>query len=298
VRFEFIHKHQKEFSVNLSCQILKVSRSGYYDWVTRRLDPPPTREVARLQLLEHIRAIHARTRGIYGSPRVYQALRKQGVTCSKKQVARLMREAGIRSTRTRRFRVHTTDSNHPHPIAPNTLNRSFEPGAINERWVTDITYVDTDQGWLYVATVMDLGSRRIIGWSTADHLRAQVPLAAMSKALAARGLGDRGHSGGEGQDLLHHSDRGSQYACADYRALLERHGIACSMSRSGNCYDNAVMESFFKSFKVECVYQEHYQNPEEARASIYQYIELFYNRQRLHSSLGYKTPVEYETALA
>jgi transposase InsO family protein len=248
-------------------------------------------------LVEQIRSIYSRSRGVYGSPRVYHALRKEGVNCSENQVARLMRQAGLRSTRTRRFRVHTTDSDHPYPIAPNMLDRDFAPGPLNERWVADITYVATEEGWLYVATIMDLGSRRILGWSTADHLRAELPLEALGKALAFRNL-DAGGVGADLRDLLHHSDRGGQYAGADYRALLERHGIACSMSRGGNCYDNAAMESFFKSFKVECVYQDHYQTREEAREAIYQYIELFYNRQRLHSSLGYKSPAEYEAALA
>jgi putative transposase len=288
VRFAFIQEHQKEFTVDLCCQILDVSRSGFYDWAARQIAGPGPREVQRAELTERIRAIYVRSRGRYGSPRAYRALRKEDVKCSENQVAEIMREQGLVSTRTRRFRVHTTDSNHPHPVAANRLGRAFEPGPINRTWVTDITYVDTDEGWLYLATVMDLGSRRIIGWAAADHLRAELPIEALGKALATRELDG---------DLLHHSDRGSQYACADYRAMLDHHGITCSMSRSGNCYDNAVMESFFKSFKVECAYQEHFNTREEATRSIYEYIELFYNRQRLHSTLGYKSPAEYEAAL-
>jgi putative transposase len=284
--------------VDLSCQILQVSRSGYYDWAERQASGPDLRELRRLRLVEQIRSICVRSRGVYGSPRVYHALRQEGINCSENQVARLMRQEGLRSTRTRRFRVHTTDSDHPHPIAPNTLDRNFAPGPINERWVADITYVATDQGWLYVAAVPELkASRRILGWSTADHLRAELPLEALGQALAFRNL-DAGGAGAESRDLLHHSDRGGQYAGEDYRALLERHGITCSMSRGGNCYDNAAMESFFKSLKVECVYQDHYLTREEAREAIYPYIELFYNRQRLHSSLGYKSPSEYEATLA
>ena len=270
----------------LMCSVLEVSRSGYYAWRDRG---PSPRTQHRLYVAEKVRTAYQQSRGIYGSPRIYQVLRKERVKCTEKVVAQLMRQEGIRSRRARRFRVRTTDANHPHPVAANTLDRAFAPGPINRRWATDITYVQTDEGWLYVATVMDLGSRRIIGWAAAHHLRAELAIAALSQALATRG---------RQADLLHHSDRGVQYACEDYRALLERHGIGCSMSRSGDCYDNAVMESFFKTFKVECVYPEHYQTRKEARTSIGQYIELFYNRQRLHSTLGYKSPLEYEAGLA
>jgi putative transposase len=275
--------------VELSCQVLHVSRSGYYAWARRHERGPSQRAVRREQLLEQIRVVHSRSHGAYGSPRVHRALLKEGTRCSRRRVARLMRQEQIRSRRSRRFRVRTTDANHPHPVADNTLGRAFEPGPINRSWVADITYVSSDEGWLYVATVMDLGSRRIVGWASADHLRAELAIEALDQALRARC---------PGSGLLHHSDRGVQYACGDYQALLERQGIRCSMSRSGNCYDNAAMESFFKSFKVEWVYQTHYRTRKEARASIYQYIELFYNRQRLHSALGYQSPAEYEAGLS
>jgi putative transposase len=219
---------------------------------------------------------------------VHQALKKQGVVCSRKRVEQLMRQERIRSTRHRRFRVRTTDSHHGHPIADNLLDRQFGQEKLNRAWAGDITYVATDEGWLYVASVMDLCSRRIIGWSTADHLRAGLATEALSMAIRARC---------PGEGLLHHSDRGVRYACGDYQAILERHGISCSMSRSGDCYDNASMESFFKTFKVELVYQEHYATRAEARRSIHSYIELFYNRQRLHSSLGYRSPADYEAEL-
>jgi transposase InsO family protein len=268
------------------CRMLEVQPSGYYAW-TQHCDPCG-REAAQLQLVESIRLVHERSGGAYGSPRVHQALRKQGMTCSRKRVATLMRQAQIRSTRHRRFRVKTTDSNHGHAVAANLLDRQFEPEQIDQVWASDITYVATDEGWLYVASVMDLCSRRIIGWATADHLRAELAEEALMKAIQMRCPRD---------GLLHHSDRGVQYACVAYQAILARHGITCSMSRSGNCYDNASMESFFKTFKVELVYQERYATREEAKRSIHSYIEVFYNRQRLHSSLGYRSPAEYEAQL-
>jgi transposase InsO family protein len=199
-----------------------------------------------------------------------------------------MRENSLRASRCRRFRVRTTDSHHAYPLAQNRLNRQFGVPKPDTVWVADLTYVATDEGWVYLAAVMDLCSRRILGWSTADHLRASLPLEAMEKALAAR------HPSAA---LMHHSDRGVQYACQEYQAVLKREGIQCSMSRSGNCYDNAAMESFFKTLKVELVYQGRYRTRWEARTSIYTYIELFYNRQRLHSALGYQSPVDYETRL-
>jgi putative transposase len=287
MRYAFIQQHAQRLPVRTMCRLLAVQPSGYYAWTTGR-SSPCQREARKLQLIESIRLVHERSGGRYGSPRVHQALKKQGVICSRKRVAKLMQQAQVRSTRHRRFRVKTTDSNHAHPLAGNLLNRQFEQEAINQAWASDITYVTTDEGWLYVASVMDLCSRRIIGWSTADHLRAELAEEALSMAIRERC---------PAEGLLHHSDRGVQYACGDYQAVLERHGISCSMSRSGNCYDNASMESFFKTFKVELVYQAHYATRAEARRSIHAYIEVFYNRQRLHSSLGYCSPAEYEAEL-
>jgi len=285
MRYAFIHQESEKLPVRTMCRLLEVQASGYYAWTVRS---PCQREARKLQLIESIRLVHERSHGSHGSPRVHQALRKQGMSCSRKQVEKLMKQEQIRSTRHRRFRVKTTDSNHAYPLAANLLERQFEQEKLNQVWVGDITYVATDEGWLYVASVMDLCSRRIIGWSTADHLRAELATEALMKAVRQRCPTD---------GLLHHSDRGVQYACGEYQALLERHGITCSMSRSGNCHDNASMESFFKTFKVELVYQERYANREEARRSIHSYIEVFYNRQRLHSSLGYCSPVEYEAEL-
>jgi transposase InsO family protein len=286
MRYAFIHHQSGELPVRAMCRLLEVRPSGYYAWT--RQGEPCGREAAKLRLIESIRRVHERSGGTYGSPRVHQALKKQGVICSRKRVEKLMRQERIRSTRHRRFRIKTTDSNHAHAVAGNLLDRRFERETINQAWVSDITYVATDEGWLYVASVMDLCSRRIIGWSTADHLRAELATEALTKAIRQRC---------PTEDLLHHSDRGVQYACGEYQAILERHGITCSMSRGGNCYDNASMESFFKTFKVELVYQEHYASRGEARKSIHSYIEVFYNRQRLHSSLGYRSPAEYEAEL-
>ena len=290
MRYAFIQEQQAsgELPVRAMCRVLNVQPSGYYAW-TKRLAGRCVRQAKELELLERIRQVHRLSRkGVYGSPRVHRALRKEGVTCSRRRVEVLMRREGIRSICHRRFKVRTTDAAHDHPVAPNLLGRQFKRRGPDEAWVSDITYVSTGEGWLYVATVMDLFSRRIVGWATADHLRAELASEALEKAIAAR-LPEAG--------LLHHSDRGVQYASGDYQAVLAEHGLRCSMSRSGDCYDNASMESFFKTFKVELVYQEQFATRKEAQESIYGYIELFYNRQRLHSSLGYRSPAEFEAQL-
>jgi putative transposase len=294
MRYAFIQQHARSLPVRATCRLLSVRPGGYYAWL-KRSAARCVRQARELELLERIREVHRLSRGgVYGSPRVHKALKKQGVTCSRRRVEALMRREGIRSICHRRFKVRTTDANHDHPVAANLLDRRFDgpaqdqAWAPDQAWVTDITYVATDEGWLYVATVMDLCSRRIVGWAAAYHLRAELASEALKKAIAAR-LPEAG--------LLHHSDRGVQYACGDYQAVLAGHGITCSMSRSGDCYDNAAMESFFKTFKVELVYQEQFATRKEARESIYAYIELFYNRQRLHSSLGYRSPAEFEAQL-
>jgi len=288
MRYAFIQEQSGGLPVRAMCRLLDVRPSGYYAW-TGRSTARCSRQARELELVERIRETHRLNRkGAYGSPRVHRALRKDGVTCSRRRVETLMRREGIRSTRHRRFKVRTTDAAHGHPVAPNLLGRQFERRGPDEAWVSDITYVPTGEGWLYVATVMDLFSRRIVGWATADHLRAELAAEALEKAIETR----RPQEG-----LLHHSDRGVQYACGDYQATLAEHGLSCSMSRGGDCYDNAAMESFFKTFKVELVYQEQFATRKEADEAIYPYIELFYNRQRLHSSLGYRSPVEFEAQL-
>lgn len=291
MRYLFIQDHHSQWPVRALCRVLAVKPSGYYRWRGRQ-HRPSAREVDRLQLIEQIKQVHRHSDGRYGSPRVHRQLRKQGRRCTRRTVEKLMKQQQIRSKCIRRFRVRTTDSNHSHPVASNILNRQFQQQRrLNTVWLTDITYVPTDEGWLYLAAVMDLASRRIVGWATADHLRAQLPLAALHQALQQRPCVP-------GQELLHHSDRGIQYACGDYQQVLDQHGIDCSMSRVGDCYDNAVMESFFKTFKAELINHEHYHTRMEAEASIYPYIELFYNRQRLHSALGYRSPAEYEATLS
>jgi len=288
VRFSWIGEQRERFAVEQMCSVLQVSRSGYYDWQRRQESPPGPRESRRRELVKKITAVHEQSRGTYGSPRVYQELRVNGEAVCQNTVAKVMREHQIRSVVRRRFRVRTTDSSHAHPVAPNRLERHFDQDLPDKAWCADITYVPTDEGWLYLACVIDLCSRKIVGWSMADHLRAELCTGALDMALKNRR---------PSQGLLHHSDRGVQYACNEYRDLLEEHGIQCSMSGKGDCWDNAVMESFFKTLKSELVYQKHYRTREQARRSIFEYVEVFYNRQRRHSSLGYLSPAQFEAQL-
>jgi putative transposase len=275
------------------CQLLKVSRSGYYDWRDR---PPGSRQLRHQRLAEQVRAVHAQSRGAYGSPRIVVELKDRAVDVCRNTVARLMREEGIKARKKRWFVPRTTDSTHPHPIAPNLLDRRFDAGtseqalakAPNQVWVCDLTYVWTRQGWLYLWAVLDLFSRKVVGWAITDHMRAQGGVDALSMALRHRR---------PARQLLHHSDRGSQYACGDYRDLLTEHGMTASMSRSGNCYDNAAMESFFSTIKTELVNPQDYATHQQARSSIFEWIEVFYNRQRRHSSLNYLSPEAFETQI-
>jgi putative transposase len=275
-------RHVKAYPVKLLCKVLRVSRSGYYAWRDR---PPCQRQQRAVKLIEQIRVAHASGRGAYGSPRVTVELKAGGVAVCENTIAKYMRQMGLRSLIQRRFVPRTTDSDHPHPVAANLLDRQFQASSANTRWTCDITYVWTAQGWLYLAVVMDLFSRRIVGWSMTEHLRGELVSDALRMALRRRR---------PGADLLHHSDRGVQYACRDYQALLVAHGITCSMSRVGNCYDNAVTESFFGTLKTEHVHHQHYATREQAKASVFEWIEVFYNRQRRHSSLGYLSPEAFE----
>ena len=220
----------------------------------------------------------------YGSPRVHEDLQEQGIRCGRKRVARLMRENGIRAKQARRFKA-TTDSDHNDPVAPNLLDREFHVDVPDRVWVADLTYIWTREGWLYLAVILDLFSRRVVGWSMSKRITSQLTLEALSVALWSRK---------PSPGLLHHSDRGSQYTCGDYRDVLDEHGVLCSMSRKGDCWDNAVAESFFKTLKVERVNDRDYWTREEAQSDIIDYIERFYNRKRRHSYLGYVSPVEYE----
>ncbi len=267
------------------CDVLQVSRSGYYAWVDR---PLSARAQRREALVEQIRQVNEQSLGTYGSPRVHAELADQEIDVCVNTVAKLMKEAGIRSVMHRRFVVQTTDSNHDHPVAPNVLEREFHAEVPNEKWLSDITYIPTDEGFLYLAGVMDLFSRKIVGWSMADHLRTELCLDALNMALRSRKPGD---------ELIHHSDRGVQYASVDYRLLLQSHNICVSMSRVGDCYDNAAMESFWGTLKTELVHHRKYRTREEARQSIFKYIECWYNRKRRHSALGYRSPEQFEASL-
>lgn len=267
------------------CSILEVSRSGYY---ARLVRGESRRDSEDRRLLALIREEHEKSRGTYGAPRVHAALKRRGETCGLHRVERLMREAGIRSKVRRKFR-RTTDSDHVHAIAPNLLGRNFEVSGPNRVWVSDITYIATDEGWLYLASTLDLYSRRIVGWAMSEYLTASIVVDALEMAIDRRA---------PPAGLLHHSDRGVQYAAHAFRGLLERHGIVCSMSGKGNCYDNAVKESFFHTLKTELCDHERYRTRDQARASVFDFIEVFYNRQRLHSTLGYLSPAEFEQRVA
>jgi len=283
VRFAFIATEKAHFPVALLCRTLEVSRSGFYAWKQR---PQAARTLRDQSLGLEIAAIFAESHRRYGSPRVHAQLRAAGHRTGRKRVARLMRAAGLRARERRRFRC-TTDSRHGMAIRENLLARRFTVTAPNTRWATDITYLWTLEGWLYLAVMLDLFSRRVVGWSVSERLERGLALDALKMALEARR---------PSQGMLHHSDRGSQYASHEYQALLAEHGIVSSMSRRANCWDNAVAESFFASLKMELVYQTRWRTKDEARSALFEYIEVFYNPRRRHSALGYKSPAEFETA--
>jgi putative transposase len=269
------------------CRVLAVSKAGYYAWRERRNGKPSARARANVRVAVDIKVVHRRSRGTYGSPRVHAELRAQGLACSETRVARVMRAEGVHARPRRRFRV-TTESAHGEPVAPNVLERQFAVDGIGRAdrvWAGDITYVPTGEGWLYLAVLLDLASRRVIGWSTRHTLERALTLDALRMAVASRC---------PGPGVLHHSDRGSQYAYGEYQALLSAHGMRCSMRNRGDCWDNAVVESFFATLKTELVDGATWRTREEARCALFEYIELWYNRQRRHSSLGYRSPVEYE----
>lgn len=288
MKFAFIAGHTDEFHITTMCRVLLVSKAGYYAWVTRQ---PSALEDANAQLTLTIASVHEWSRGTYGSPRVHAELAALGHGCSVNRIARLMQAEGIGVTPRRRFRV-TTDSAHAHPIAPNTLDRQFAVAptdVLNRTWIGDITYLATREGWLYLAVVLDLASRRVIGWAMRHTLAGALTLDALAMALAARR---------PGPGVLYHSDRGSQYAAGDYQALLTANGMTCSMSRVGDCWDNAVAESFFASLKRELADRADWRTRDDACTAIFEFIEVWYNRQRRHSTLGYRSPVDYEQQLA
>lgn len=285
MKFAFIEEHLQAFPIDAVCRTLDVSRSGYYAWIQR---PDSDRAQRRRELAVKIRAVHEQNRRVYGSPRVCQALQAQGESVCENTVARIMREQEIRAKTKAKFVPRTTDSNHACPVAENQLDRQFVAAMPNQKWAVDITYIPTEEGWLYLAGVIDLCSRKIVGWSMADHMRTELASDALKMAIAHRR---------PDQGLLHHSDRGVQYASDDYQHLLQSQYMEASMSGKGDCWDNACMESFWATLKTELVNHEHYQTREQAKQSIFEYIEVFYNRNRLHSSLGYKSPEAFEASL-
>lgn len=287
MRYAVITRHRGEFEVRLMCRVLEVSPSGYY---ASRKRPSSWHALIDEILMARVKIIHAESNETYGAPRVHRELQAEGLPASPKRVARLMREEGLVARPRKRSRVATTDSNHDHPLAPNLLARAFDVNGIgiNRVWVADITYIPTREGMLYLATVLDLGSRRCVGWAMRDTLEVELALSALRMARTARapGLG-----------LIHHSDRGSQYTSGDYRAELAAHGMLASMSGKGDCYDNAVAESFFSTLEFELLMKNDWHTREDARRAIFRYIETWYNRRRRHSTLGYVSPAEYEQQL-
>jgi transposase InsO family protein len=281
MRFAFIDAEKTFYPVVVLCRVLEVSTSGFYAW---RLRPDSTHAKEDARLKVEVAAAHKRGRCTYGSPRVHSELRAQGTRIARKRVARLMKEQGLRARQKRRFRK-TTDSNHEDPIADNILDREFTQAGPNLAWVTDVTYIWTLTGWLYLAVVLDLFSRRVVGWSASEHNDGALAQQALGDALAKRRFAP---------GLVHHSDRGSPYASAAYRALLVRHDIVASMSEKGDCWDNAVAESFFATLKAEHVELQQFTCPTAAISSIGDYIEGFYNPIRRHSHLGYMSPIEFE----
>lgn len=288
MKYACIQAHRHRFPVALMCRVLGVSRSGFYAAQQRTMSQRACTD-QRLRL--DIRAIHRRSRGTYGSPRVHAELRAQGIRCGRKRVERLMRTDGLRAKPRRRYR-RTTISNHAHPLAPNVLDRQFavtDAAGLDRVWAGDITYVPTREGWLYLAVLLDLASRRVVGWAMRPTLDQSLTHHALQLALLQR------HPA---PGLLHHSDRGVQYAATDYQGLLATHALIPSMSRKGNCYDNAVVESFFATLEWELIQPADWHTRADARAALFEYIEVWYNRQRRHSALGYLSPADYESCLA
>ena len=281
MKFSFIRAEKDNFPIAALCRVLCVSRQGYYASVSRGVS---LRAQSDRQLQARIVEIHQQSRETYGSPRVHAQLARDGYRVGKRRVERNMRALGLAGRMPRRFRI-TTKADPSHRVEPNTLNREFAASRPNERWVTDISYISTREGWAYLAVVLDLYSRSVVGWSLDTTLTTSLPLAALREAL----LRHR-----PGLSLLHHSDRGCQYTAADYRKALSDRGIDVSMSRKGNCWDNAVAESFFSTLKNELIYRRHWHTRQELKREVFEYIEVFYNRRRLHSATGYKPPAEFE----
>ena len=282
MKYAWIKEHRDCFATVRMCRVLRVSRSAYYDWRKRT---PSKREQKRQRIAQVAAYYHERSHEVYGYRKVHEdIMEEEKIDCCKETVRKIMQGLGLFSCVKRKF-VHTTDSNHALPVAANVLNRNFEATGPDQKWVADITYIHTMEGWLYLATVLDLYSRRIVGWSMSQHITTKLVYNALKTAVAQRCPSD---------GLLHHSDRGVQYAAESFQELLELHSIECSMSRKGNCWDNASQESFFGKLKGEWIRNRIYSSREEAKQDIFYYIEVFYNRQRRHAALGYVSPAEYE----
>ena len=278
MRFRLIEDQRDVWPVRVMCDALSVSPSGFYAWRSR---PESPRKIANRALLSDIRQVHAQHRGRYGAPRIHAELRAQGQSVSRKRVERVMRRHGIRAHAPRRYRVCTTDSKHSLPIAANLLDRKFTAEKPDRVWLADITYIPTGEGWLYLAVILDLFTRKVVGWAMREHMRAELTMAALTMAIQRRR---------PGPGLVHHSDRGSQYAAGDYRKILQAAAITQSMSRKANCWDNAPMESFFGTLKTELVHHCDDPDRDAARRDLFAYIEAYYNRRRIHSAIGYVTP--------
>ena len=281
MKYAWIDEHRNEFGLDETCSVLDVSISGYRAW--KRGGKPIRKRLSNAQMLALIQAIHAEFKGIYGSPRMVRELRSRGFPASKERVERLMRENGIRARHKRRYKV-TTDSKHNLPVAQNLLDRNFNPDAPNKVWTSDITYLWTGEGWLYLAIVLDLFNREVVGWSLKPRMTADI----VTDALTMAWFRKKPAAG-----LMHHSDRGSQYASHAFQDKLKEYGMVCSMSRKGNCWDNAPTESWFNSFKNERVHGLSYETRDEMKAMAFEYIEVLYNRKRQHSTLGYRSPIQF-----
>ena len=290
MKYAFIERHKRIWPIRVQCRVLGVSVSGYHQHLTRRREIARRRHLSDEALLVHIRATYAENRGANGWPRIWRQLRAREVRVGKQRVQRLMQQYGIRARGKRRFRVTTTDSRHSLPIAPNLLNRNFTPAAPNQAWAGDITYIATEQGWLFLAIVIDLFSRRVVGWSMQPDMRRNLVIDAMEMAWFHR-RSDRNHK------LIFHSDRGSQYASDDFNKVLEEHAITPSMSGKGNCWDNACSETLFGSLKVERLHGQRFESIRQAKDETIAWL-LWYNQTRMHSTLGYVSPAEFENTRA
>jgi len=281
MRYRFIELHKKVWPVNLMCRVLLVARSGYYSWLKR---PSGVRTSSNRTLDVQIRQVFAEHKQRYGAPRITDELNDRGIACSRNRVARRMKTMGLRGIQAKKFKV-TTDSNHNKPVAPDLLEQDFTAVQPNQKWVSDITYVWTDEGWLYLAVVMDLYSRAIVGWAMDKRMTQQLVIDALTMALFRRRFP---------KGVIIHSDRGSQYCAAAYQRLIKEKGLRCSMGRRANCYDNAAMESFFHTLKVEQVHRQRYRTRAAAKTVVFEYIEVYYNRKRKHSAIGHQIPMMFE----